>query len=332
MNTLSRRSILVGTALSTIGLAPRLSFADEAPASVKPNEPPKANNGYKLGPTEQFLYTTVMIRTLTEEGLQGIATGFSFQLFNYEGKSVPVLVTNKHVIEGALSGTIKFTTKNADGSPYLGKTKSFNLDQFSTKWIPHPDPTVDLAVLPYALVTEFQSEFEHLFYVSTDQSIIPTDEQLKEIGTIEDVLVVGYPDGIIDDLNNIPIFRKGITATPASIDFNGKKEFFVDAAIYPGSSGSPVFLLNQSTWTNRAGQVSFGFRAMLLGIVWGVAHHPENGELKVIPAPTQRMVSTTMIPNNLGACIKSSRLLEFEPEFVRRGFNVPTGYNMRAAG
>ena len=47
---------------------------------------------------------------------------------------------------------------------------------------------------------------------------------------------------LIDEVNNKPVVRKGITATDIRLDYNGRKEFLIDAACFHGSSGSPVFL------------------------------------------------------------------------------------------
>jgi hypothetical protein len=104
----------------------------------------------------------------------------------------------------------------------------------------------------------------------------------------------------------------------------------IDAAIYPGSSGSPVFIYNQGTWLNRTNAVSLGTRLLLVGVVYGVAQHSVNGELRIVPAPTQRQITTSLIPNNLGICIRSSRILEFEPLIIKRGYVKPEGYVIRA--
>ena len=40
----------------------------------------------------------------------------------------------------------------------------------------------------------------------------------------------------------MPILRRGTTATPIALNFEGRPEFLIDAAVYPGSSGSPVFV------------------------------------------------------------------------------------------
>ena len=54
--------------------------------------------------------------------------------------------------------------------------------------------------------------------------------------------MIGYPRGIYDEANNLPIVRRGITATSMGRDYNSKPEFMIDMACFPGSSGSPVFM------------------------------------------------------------------------------------------
>lgn len=36
-----------------------------------------------------------------------------------------------------------------------------------------------------------------------DESLIPSEAQLKELSAIEDIVMVGYPDGIWDSFNNL---------------------------------------------------------------------------------------------------------------------------------
>lgn len=106
----------------------------------------------------------------------------------------------------------------------------------------------------------------------------------------------------------------------------------IDAAIFPGSSGSPVFLFNEGAWITREGTVAGGYRIKLLGIVYAVAQHNVTGEITVVPAPTDlRQIAVSAIPNNLGVCIKAPRILEFEPVLVQSGImQLPEGYKMRA--
>ena len=76
--------------------------------------------------------------------------------------------------------------------------------------------------------------------ITTDFSI--SNFNIQELTPVEDIVMIGYPIGLIDEVNNKPVVRKGITATDIRLDYNGRKEFLIDAACFHGSSGSPVFL------------------------------------------------------------------------------------------
>jgi hypothetical protein len=181
------------------------------------------------------------------------------------------------------------------------------------------------------------------YLVPYDQSIIPTDEQLKQLVPLENIVTVGYPGRIWDDVNYLPLFHRGSTATAPYLDFRGKQEFAIDVAAWPGASGSPVMILDEGTiFDPRTGNVSFGSRVLFLGIVYGVGRQEVDGQVVVVNAPTSvgapntfsptSYESASLVPTNLGVCIRSSRLLEFEPILVRMGFPLPPGYKMRAGG
>ena len=77
---------------------------------------------------------------------------------------------------------------------------------------------------------------------------------MDEIDAIEDIIFIGYPNGIWDSVNNMPILRKGSTATHPCLNYNGKKEFMIDAACFPGSSGSPVLIFNENGYKDKKGK------------------------------------------------------------------------------
>lgn len=128
--------------------------------------------------------------------------------------------------------------------------------------------------------------------------------------------MVGYPNGLWDKTNNLPIFRKGITATHPKYDYNGREEFLIDAACFPGSSGSPVLHLDVGNYV-RSGILYRGDRVTLLGILYAGPHYTISGEIEIINVPTvQKPVALTRIPNNLGIIIKSHKILDFQKNIV----------------
>jgi hypothetical protein len=123
--------------------------------------------------------------------------------------------------------------------------------------------------------------------------------------------MAGYPNDIYDQVNNVPVVRRGITATPFQIDHNGKKEFLIDAACFPGSSGSPVIVQDFGPRMSQQNLVLGGAKIHLLGTLYAGPQHTATGEIIVAPIPTtKRMQTLSRIPNNLGYCIKSERILE----------------------
>ena len=108
-----------------------------------------------------------------------------------------------------------------------------------------------------------------------------------ELNAIENVVMLGYPNGLWDKKNNLPIVRRGVTATPPYIDFEGRPEFIIDCACFPGSSGSPVLLYNVGSFLRKKdSKVRVGGRLKLLGILWGGPQYLAPGEIKAVPIPT----------------------------------------------
>jgi len=56
----------------------------------------------------------------------------------------------------------------------------------------------------------------------------------------DDVIVIGYPKGIFDTFNKLPILKTGLLNTPIGMHFNGLDAFLLDFRYYDGSSGSLI--------------------------------------------------------------------------------------------
>lgn len=267
-----------------------------------------------LSMIEQLLHCTIRIETISATG-RGSGTGFFFHLLENNGSAVPVIITNKHVVAGATQGKIHFTLADPNGMPSIGNHVPMLFESFEQSWIPHPDPNVDLCVMLINPVMDLlRNDGKNPFYIPLGRETIAQQDTLNDLSAMEEVMVIGYPNGIWDEVNNLPIVRKGITATPPSVAYQGKSQFLIDAAIFPGSSGSPVFLVNLGGYTDKQGNTHLGSsRLYLLGVVYAVHLHRTTGEIMQIPVPTDmRPVPVSNIPNNLGIVIPAHRIIEFD--------------------
>lgn len=271
---------------------------------------------------EDLAFSTVQIKVeLNNDNATGtnteycMGTGFFFSFVLEDKTHIPVIVTNKHVVSGAKRGSFILTNTNNDGTPNTTSHINVSLDSFESRWIVHPDSSIDLAIMPIApLINEVLSKGFTPFFRTLYKSLIPTDEQLERLTTVEDIVMVGYPIGISDSYNNYPIFRKGITATHPANKYEGRDEFMIDAACFPGSSGSPVFILDIGSYVDkRSGSPLWGDRFYFLGILYAGPQYTATGEIKIVTIPDRKSTLTqTYIPINLGNVIRSSKLIDFE--------------------
>lgn len=264
---------------------------------------------------ELIVNSTIRIVTKLDGTKIGTGTGFFFN-FSVDAEkktNVPAIVTNKHVIEGAINGRMRFNLADDKGDKIPDRFFDLSLNSFDKRWILHPDPSVDLCILLIGpILNELISKGTRLFFVSIDKSIIPNQDEYSLFSEIEDIIFIGYPDFIYDEVNNKPIVRKGITATSIKQNFNGKEVFLIDASVYGGSSGSPVFIFNQGTYTQK-NNVMLGSRLKFIGVVSGVFKHFVNGEIQTKEIPTLSLIDqASYIPNNLGVAIHSQKILDFE--------------------
>jgi len=250
-----------------------------------------------------FLITT-KIDIIKNEQPIGTGTGFYFMFSTQKNEQIPVLVTNKHVSQTGEELRFFFHT-NKGILPIVVESKQF---------INHYDENIDLSIL---LIGTFMNKLnqqnikiKNVFLIEEN---ILTDK--KKLNTLEDVLMIGYPIGLIDEKNKLPLIRKGITASNILKDWNGKSEFLIDLACFPGSSGSPVLIFNEGIFS-EGGNLTIGSnRIYLLGILYGGPQFKANGEIK-IENVSLKPKAVIDIPMNLGVVIKAERLLDFKSSII----------------
>lgn len=269
------------------------------------------------GLVNQLAYCTVRIECEIGEKQFSTGTGFFYNFCDGEKNVLPTIVTNKHVLEGAKKVKLMLTRMNQDKERLIGQNEmvEFEVGKDSRFNISlHPEG-LDLAMITIGkFLLESEECGKRYFYKPVANDAIPPTNIRSDFSVMENVVMVGYPNSLFDNKNNMPIIRKGISATHPNLDYQGRAEFVVDIACFPGSSGSPVFLVNLGGYTDSRGNFYIGkHRIYLLGILYAGPQYNAQGEISVVPIPTSNIqISKTRIPMNLGYVINSSKLLSWE--------------------
>lgn len=230
---------------------------------------------------------------LDDSNFCSTGTGFFYQVTHPETSLAKVLIlTNKHVVHGAqvvrfvLSFAPSVTDLNVEHQPY-GRSDQIVILHLAGNLVSHPDPETDLCgidiTVPYSNVINSGNQVRSMCLSS--KWLLGAGDRAS-VRDIEQVLVVGYPAGLWDSHNNMPVARIGTTATHALGCYSGKRNFLVDVAAYPGSSGSPVFTYESPMFRQPDGSFSPGTKASFIGVVWGVIERSVTGELIPIEIPS----------------------------------------------
>ncbi len=236
---------------------------------------------------EQLFFTTVRIDTVSPNGASGSGTGFLF-FYKRGDTNYPFVVSNKHVVMGMKEGALTFHQRK-DNKPLLGRGFQLKIEDWKDVWFGHPSPDVDIAICPFAPIEAHikQKNNIDLFYRHIGPEIIPNDEQLAKLDAIETLTFIGYPNGIWDKSNLLPVARRGTTASPLSVDFENTPRFLIDASVFGGSSGSPVFILNQGMVTDKSGNTAIASRLLFVGVIAAVFYRTQLNQIIAVPIPTQ---------------------------------------------
>ena len=259
--------------------------------------------------SEQMLYNTVRLQASNNS----TGTGFFFN-FTFDGnKTVPVIITNKHVVNDNQKEEVNFFLHAKNGE--IPDDEKLNIT-FKTDWHFHQDQDLCFCFVAPLFQQIKTAKQKDVFCIPITEELIWDNTKLEELSAIEDVIMVGYPQGLWDQKNNLPLFRKGITSSHPAIDFNNKNVGVVDMACFPGSSGSPIFILNENGYTDKKGSSYLGRkRFIFLGVLFQGPQFNAKGEIIIENIPTQQKISSiTPMMINLGYYIKATEILAFKPE------------------
>jgi len=237
---------------------------------------------------DQVFFTVVRIVIKNEIGDgASIGTGFILRHELSREKCCYFLVTNKHVIPNSVSPIdLVFHTSVDNKEPDLTNFRQVTLADYNGGYSAHPNS--DIAVIN---LSKF-SEEKGLFWRHINMELIPNFDDL-ELKAGNEVWFVGYPQNRFDTKHNLPLLRKGSISSHPRVDFNGKPEIVIDAQVFQGSSGSPVFS-------------ALGGSFKLIGIISETMI--KNNQLQTVPTKDEQVVQEVI---GLGIVIKSSVLRDF---------------------
>lgn len=270
-------------------------------------------------PAEKLMLSTIRIVGIDKRGkAKKFGSGFFYRLRADDGAAHDIIVTNKHVVDDMVGVDLAFHPKSADGD----RARVLHVPgRVGEGWIGHPNDDVDLCALP--LSTALGDIKDSVTYEAIEETMLPTPAQLAAFDAIEEVLMIGYPNGLWDRRNNLPLLRRGATAShPATPYFVDEMKdvplTVIDIAAFPGSSGSPVFIFNPNGYTDKTGVRFEQARIVLIGVLAAGPTMESDGEILVDDAPTQTNVAPRInAPINLGYIVNASQLAELKAETLR---------------
>lgn len=260
-----------------------------------------------LALAQRLVYSTVKINCTRVNGNPSTGTGFFFTNVHNES----LVITNWHVVKDAVNGQFVMIEGDKYNDPIPGAGISIKMDKFSERWEHHSDPNVDLCAMPLLhVIRECRKDGKVPYPTTIDYTTIPSDEEWQKFIPAEDILMIGYPNGIWDDVNLLPYFKKGMTATHPSINYKGEDEFVMDISVYPGSSGSPVFLLTDDFYKKSRSFEGGNDRARLLGVAY--KHFKYNNDGSIVSTILEWDQTDRIPPIDLGIAIRSTKLRGFD--------------------
>ena len=233
-------------------------------------------------PMERALFSVLRLENERGGSFMPVGTSFVFYFGQGDGRR-EFIVTNRHIVEKHTNLTVVFHLGQRDWvsgvrytipnlpelQPTVGRFVRADLSKIAAAWTFHPDADIDLAVYPLGPILEYLNPFgggNEQYYSPLSVKMVPDDNFVAGLDVVENVQFIGYPSGIYDSYTQLPIVRQGVTATPYLVDYEGRPTFLIDAPVFEGSSGSPVFVSGRAR-NDKHGHAASRADLVLLGIV-----------------------------------------------------------------
>jgi hypothetical protein len=109
-------------------------------------------------------------------------------------------------------------------------------------WCGHPDPDIDVAILPFDFPELRVKERLSELLFSSQHSAYRLEEMRELVSEGDEVFILGFPLGAVGSFRNAPVVRRGCIAQVQELYSGHADSYLVDAEVFPGNSGGPVVL------------------------------------------------------------------------------------------
>jgi hypothetical protein len=192
--------------------------------------------------SQQLIYATVQLEQPLGNGTRTVGTGFLITAAGPDGSPRTVLVTANHVFD-KMPGPIAhigYRVANADGSwTYSPQNLRIRDAAGHELWTHHPSR--DVAAISVTAPAAFAKAAIPEDYLASDDTL-----NKYQVGAGDELMALGFPRGLSANQAGFPILRSGRIASYPIAPAKIFPTFLMDFAVFPGNSGGPVFMSQDS--------------------------------------------------------------------------------------
>lgn len=183
-----------------------------------------------------LMSATVEVEQPLADGRHMVGTGFLISDPAPDGRPRTVLVTANHVLDKmpGRQAHIGYRIQGKDGAWSYDPTPINIRAGGKALWT--RNPTSDVAVMEVNAPPEFAKAAIPLAWLA-DGDIFSR----ASVGPGDEMMVLGYPQGLSANSAGFPILRSGRIASPID-SVTVSPTFLLDFHVFPGNSGGPVFM------------------------------------------------------------------------------------------
>lgn len=254
-------NIVAANKLRILSLVTELLIVASNISAQQANPQPSPTPTPKPAETKAIELNTILMRSTFElVGNGSIGTAF---ILGRPSTKVPtkayyVLVTAAHVLEQMNGDEAALLLRKQDKDVYQKVLFKIQIrEKGRPRWVKHPD--ADIAVMYVRLPDDID-----IALLST--SFLATDEILTqfEIHPGDNLLCLGFPNGLAANEGGFPILRSGRIASFPIFPASKVKAFLFDFNIFSGNSGGPVYFVDYLRYYNGT------FNAVVIQFIIGL--------------------------------------------------------------